>query len=119
MGKSLILGIFLLFSTFLIPQAASAQTASKEILVLELGCPAANWKAYGMYLYWPGGTVETILIESPSNSEKNIKVKTILYQKINELVDLGWELIFVPNSTAIVDNSTVILSYIFEKTSDK
>lgn len=87
-----------------------AQSADRDILVLEYGSAggALNLKAYGMYVYWPDKEMEFTQLSLPSRTEEMILMKKTLYKKINEIVDLGWHLI-------LVDNSTAAVTYYFER----
>lgn len=94
-------------------QRVAAQSKENDVLVMEFGFEGAiGAKTYGMYIFWPDKEVEFISMQIHSKPEEAVANKKLLFRKINELVDLGWELY-------IVDNVTPIAAYYFRRAAAK
>jgi hypothetical protein len=103
-------------------QQVAAQSKDNDVLVMECGSPddPANRKTYGIYVYWPDKEVEYLALGVPFNAKEWVANRVVLYKKINELADLGWELDiveqFAPGNSI---STSVNTAYFFKRATPK
>jgi hypothetical protein len=94
-------------------QQVAAQSKDNDVLVMEFGrSNPLNVKTAGIFIFWPDKEIEKIDLLEAGKTE--LGGEKILYKKINELADLGWELIFI-NSNGTGGN----VSYYFKRAVQK
>ncbi len=106
-------------------QQVAAQSKDNDVLVLEYGyLMHMNAKTHGLYIFWPDKDSEFIPIEVADKATEILAIKRTIYQKINELADLGWELEIVDNSMGTstgraLSTSLGSITYYFKRTTPK
>lgn len=71
--------------------------SSNCLLIMQTGWTSGE---YGIYLYYPNGSVEYIPIEAPDVNERNdvlhnaqqLIINKVIQRNMNELLMVGWEL---------------------------
>jgi hypothetical protein len=106
-------------------QQVAAQSKDNDVLVMEFGYPTVTFgKKLGLYIYWPDKDMEFIPMEVSRSPELAIANKKMIYSKINELADLGWDLKIVDNSASpaesgLIQNSPTNVTYYFKRATPK